>query len=65
MPSTPKFPYKEQFANMFRFEDKVAIIAGGCGGIGSAISHGLAQLGATVVIADHLEDKACECADSI
>lgn len=65
MPSIPKFPYKEQFANMFRFEEKVAIIAGGCGGIGSAISHGLAQLGATVVIADHLEDKACECADSI
>ncbi len=65
MPTIPKFPYKEQFANMFRFEDKVAIIAGGCGGIGSVISHGLAQLGATVVIADHAVDKACECAESI
>ena len=65
MPSVPKFPYKEQFASMFRFEDRVAIIAGGCGGIGSVISHGLAQLGATVIIADHAEDKACECAESI
>jgi len=65
MPTIQKFPYKEQIANMFRFDGKVAIIAGGCGGIGSAISHGLAQLGATVVIADHFEDKACECADSI
>ncbi len=45
MPSIPKFPFREQFENLFRFDDKVAIIAGGCGGIGSVISHGLAQLG--------------------
>jgi gluconate 5-dehydrogenase len=65
MPSIPKFPFRDQFEQMFRFDDKVAIIAGGCGGIGSVISHGLAQLGATVIIADHAEDKACECAESI
>ena len=65
MTDIPQFPYKEQFARMFRFDDKVAIIAGGCGGIGSVISHGLAQFGATVVIADHLADKASQCVESI
>jgi gluconate 5-dehydrogenase len=56
---------KEQFERMFRFDGKVAVVAGGCGGIGSAISQGLAQMGATVVIVDHEEDKACQCAESI
>ena len=65
MPTIPKFPYRDQFEKMFRFDDQVALIAGGCGGIGSVISHGLAQLGATVVIVDHAEDKACECVESI
>lgn len=65
MPKLPEFPYSEQFATMFRFDRRVAIVAGGCGGIGSAISHGLAQLGANVAIADHLVDKAQECAESI
>ena len=43
----------------------MAIVAGGCGGIGSVISYGLAHLGATVVIADHREDQACECVEGI
>jgi gluconate 5-dehydrogenase len=60
-----KSPYGDVFEKMFRFDGKVAVIAGGCGGIGTAISHGLAQLGATVVIADHREEQACECAESI
>ena len=57
--------YVESLDHLFRFDGKVAIIAGGCGGIGSAISYGLAHLGATVVIADHREDQACECAQVI
>jgi NAD(P)-dependent dehydrogenase (short-subunit alcohol dehydrogenase family) len=56
---------REKFERMFRFDGQVAVVAGGCGGIGSAISLGLAQLGATVVIVDHEEDKACQCAESI
>jgi gluconate 5-dehydrogenase len=64
MPKKDKTPFGD-FEKLFRLDDKVSIIAGGCGGIGSAISHGFAQLGATVVIADHQEDKACECVDSI
>ena len=58
-------PYGEAFDKMFRFDGLVAVVAGGCGGIGSAISHGLAHFGATVVIADHREDKACECVENI
>jgi gluconate 5-dehydrogenase len=57
--------YGDAFEKMFRFDGKTAIVAGGCGGIGSAISHGLAELGATVVIADHREKEAFECAGEI
>jgi len=58
-------PYGERFEKLFRVDGKVAIVAGGCGGIGSAISHGLAHLGATVIIADHRLDKAHQCVHSI
>jgi NAD(P)-dependent dehydrogenase (short-subunit alcohol dehydrogenase family) len=57
--------YAETFEKLFRFDGKVAVVAGGCGGIGSVVSHGLAHLGATVVIADHREDQACECVEEI
>jgi len=57
--------YAETFEKLFRFDGKVAVVAGGCGGIGSAISNGLAHLGATVVIADHREAQACECVEEI
>lgn len=65
MQTKPKSPYGDAFDTLFRFDGKVAIVAGGCGGIGSAISHGLAHLGATIIIADHREDKACECVENI
>ena len=58
-------PYGDTFEKMFRFDGKTALVAGGCGGIGAAISHGLASLGATVVIADHREKEAFECAGEI
>jgi NAD(P)-dependent dehydrogenase (short-subunit alcohol dehydrogenase family) len=64
-PVKPMQNYAEIFEKLFRFDDKVAIVAGGCGGIGSVISNCLAHLGATVVIADHREAQACECAEEI
>lgn len=60
-----KNPFGDAFEKMFRLDGKVAIVAGGCGGIGSAISHGMAQLGATVVIADRRAEKASQCEQSI
>jgi gluconate 5-dehydrogenase len=65
MHANPVDPFAGIFERMFRFDGQVAIVAGGCGGIGEAISHGLARLGATVIIADSQEDKACECVDNI
>ncbi len=65
MQNSAKSLFGDSFEKMFRFDGKVAIVAGGCGGIGTAISHGLAQLGATVVIADHREEQACECVENI
>jgi gluconate 5-dehydrogenase len=40
------------YRNLYTLQDKVAVVAGGAGGIGSAISAGLAAFGATVVVAD-------------
>jgi gluconate 5-dehydrogenase len=40
----------ENYRNLYRLEGKVALVAGGAGGIGSAISEGLAAFGATVVV---------------
>ena len=44
---------------MERLKDKVAIVTGGAGGIGTALAHGLAEEGASVVIAD-LDGSAAE-----
>jgi len=40
----------DTYRNLFNLEGKVAIVAGGAGGIGSAICEGLAAFGATVVV---------------
>jgi len=37
--------------DMFRVDDKVAVVIGGAGGIGEALAHGLAYHGAKVVVA--------------
>ena len=42
----------DTFQNRFRLDGKVALVAGGAGGIGSAISKGLAAFGATVIIGE-------------
>ena len=50
---------------MRRLEDKVAIVTGGAGGIGSATARRLASEGACVVVADINLPQASEVADSI
>ena len=42
----------DAYRDLYRLEDKVAVVAGGAGGIGCAICEGLAAFGATVVVAD-------------
>lgn len=41
-----------------RFDDKTAIVTGAAAGIGAAIARGLADAGATVIVADLKEDTA-------
>ncbi len=50
----------ECYRNLYKLDGKVALVAGGAGGIGSAIATGLAAFGAHVVVADLAQDKA-EC----
>ena len=45
-------------ADLLRFDDQVALVTGGYGGIGAAVSRGLVELGAKVAIAGHNEDTA-------
>jgi len=48
----------EKYRNLYNLEGRIALIAGGAGGIGSAISEGLAAFGATVVICGRTGAKA-------
>jgi NAD(P)-dependent dehydrogenase (short-subunit alcohol dehydrogenase family) len=50
---------------LFCVEGKVALVTGGYGGIGQAISDGLANLGAKVAITGHNVEKAKACALSL
>jgi len=52
-------------ANLFRVDDKVAVIIGGAGGIGEALAVGLAEYGAKVVIAGRNLDRAQDVAQDI
>jgi len=52
-------------ANLFRVDEKVAVVVGGAGGIGEALGHGLAEYGAKVVIADVNVEKAEQIAQDI
>ncbi|MBI2853361.1 MAG: glucose 1-dehydrogenase [Chloroflexi bacterium] len=52
-------------ANLFRVDDKVAVVVGGAGGIGELLGHGLAEYGAKVAIADINLPKAEEVAQDI
>lgn len=50
---------------LFRCDGKVALVTGGYGGIGEAVSNGLARAGAKVAIAGHNAEKCAACADAI
>lgn len=55
----------ETYRNLYNLEGKVALVAGGAGGIGTAISEGLAAFGATVVVAGRTQAKAEKVAADI
>src|ERR1700674_4581323 len=55
----------EDVRDMRRLEDRVAIITGGAGGIGSATAHRLASEGARVVVADINLPRAQEVAAAV
>jgi NAD(P)-dependent dehydrogenase (short-subunit alcohol dehydrogenase family) len=44
--------------DQFRLDGKVALVTGGYGGIGTAVSHGLARAGARVAVTGHDAEKA-------
>jgi NAD(P)-dependent dehydrogenase (short-subunit alcohol dehydrogenase family) len=47
---------------LFRLNGKVALVTGGYGGIGDAVSRGLAGMGAKVAVSGHNREKALACA---
>jgi NAD(P)-dependent dehydrogenase (short-subunit alcohol dehydrogenase family) len=51
--------------HLFRLDGKVALVTGGYGGIGRAISDGLAALGAKVAISGHNAEKARSTASEL
>jgi len=50
---------------LFRLDGKVALVTGGYGGIGEAVSRGLAAVGAKVGVSGHNAEKAAACAEAI
>jgi gluconate 5-dehydrogenase len=50
---------------LFRLDGKVALVTGGYGGIGEAVSQGLAGMGAKVAVAGHNAAKAASCAEAL
>lgn len=53
------------FEDIFRLDGKVAILPGGTGGIGQALARGLAEFGATAIIAGRSDERSQEVAASI
>jgi NAD(P)-dependent dehydrogenase (short-subunit alcohol dehydrogenase family) len=52
-------------SNLFRVDNKIAVVIGGTGGIGEAIAYGLAEYGAKVVIGGRNKDRASEVVNNI
>jgi len=50
---------------IFGLDGKVALVTGGCGGIGAVVCRGLAQMGAKVAVADIDGAKAAALADEL
>jgi len=55
----------EKYRSLYRLDGKVALVAGGAGGIGSAISEGLAAFGATVLVCGRTGAKTEALAEAI
>lgn len=55
----------KNYRNLFDLSGKIALVAGGGGDIGRAISQGLADFGATVVVCGRTKAKAKKTADGI
>jgi len=55
----------ETYRNLFNLKGKVALVTGGAGGIGSAVSEGIASLGSEVIICGRNEKKAVDVANKI
>ena len=53
------------YRNLFNLDGKVALVAGGAGGIGSAVSEGFAGFGATAVICGQTGNKVEKLVDNI
>src|SRR2546426_8857661 len=58
MTTGPTAPSAEQLAGMFDLNGRVALVAGGDGGIGEAVSWALATLGATLVVSGRPPERA-------
>ncbi len=50
---------------LFRLDGKVAVVTGGYGGIGDAVSRGLAGVGARVAVTGHNGERAEACAQAL
>ncbi len=57
MAHQPNVP-EQYLEGLFRLDGQIAIVTGGASGLGEAMAHGLAQAGATVVIADFNHEAA-------
>ena len=62
---TPVIDFSTELADLFDYEGKVAYVPGGYGGLGEAITWGLAVRGAKVVIGGHNAVKAGALAENI
>ncbi len=57
--------YQGLIADSFKLDGQIALVAGGYGGIGAALSLGLAQQGAAVAIAGRSAEKSAALADHL